>query len=122
MTLDEVAELGRRCLIEYEGRLNVKGIKPYDVFAEVAKKSVDSPLDRITLDRLRSAIGAVLDELAEVKRGFVMSEPTEWAKPGVPTKTASYNDLRMTFFYPSSVVDGTFHLWIFCWYYPLAAA
>jgi hypothetical protein len=117
MTLAEISELGRLCLIDYEGRLNVKDIRPYDASAEAAKNKIDEQLGRITPDVLGSAIGVVLDQLAELKSGFVMSEPTEWAKPGVPTTTASHKNLRMTFFYPSSVTDGGFHLWIFCWYY-----
>jgi len=118
MTLAEISELGRLCLIDYEGRLNVKGIMPYDASAEAAKRRIDEQLDRITPGVLKSAIGVVLDQLAEMKSGFVMSEPTEWAKPGVPTATARHKNLRMTFFYPSSVSDGSFRLWIFCWYYP----
>jgi hypothetical protein len=119
MTWAEVVELGRRCLIEYEERLKVKGIKPYDPSSvEKFNNDLDGGLDRLNPETLKSAIVDVLEKLAKLQDGFIMSEPTEWAKPNVPTATAFHKNLRITFFHPSSITQGNQRLWIFCYYYP----
>lgn len=115
MTLAEVAELGRECLVDHERELNVRGVKPYDVSAKKFSTRVDCHLGRITPEILRPAIELVLKDLAEVAGGFTMSEPDEWVPSDVPTRTARHGDLRITFSCP---FDGDGHVWVSCWYYP----
>ncbi len=118
MTSAEIEKLGRDCLREYEGRLKVKGIKPYDAaHVEEVKCKVPGDFNRVSADILKAGIERVLDSLAE-KGSFTMSEPRAWVPPpnlkADQTVNVIYNDLRITFF---EIISQDAFIWMFCWYY-----
>ena len=115
VTSAEIADLGRPCLHEYEGRLNVRGIKPYHPVAVPINSTVPGNFATVSPDTLREGIGSVLERLPK-KSSFTMSEPGEL--PPFKPVTADYKDLRITFFQASDVASGSVFVSVFCWYYP----
>jgi hypothetical protein len=118
MTQAEIGELGRQCLVEYEKRLSVNGIREHDPgHTEEVKFRVPGDFRRVTPQTLRQGIDQVLENLAE-KGGLIMSEPREWVPPPKlrpeQTVTACHNNLRITFF---EIITADANIWIFCWYY-----
>lgn len=117
MTLAEVADIGAKCLKEYEPRLKVQGVEAYDASrVEEKKKGIDAMLERLTEDDVRGAVVEVLEQLEKVGK-FKMSEPRDKTAK-VPTESRRVGNLRITFENPSSVTMGKSVLWIYCWYYP----
>jgi hypothetical protein len=116
MTLSEVADVGARCLKEYEGRLKVKGARAYDGNRDEKKYGIECMLERLTEADVRRAVVEVLNQLEQVGE-FMMSEPRDKIAK-VPTESRRVGNLRITFEYSSSVTEGKSLLWIYCWYYP----
>jgi hypothetical protein len=117
MTIDEVAEIGKLCLIECEGRLTVTGIKGYErgTTKEIAK-SKKCDLSALRSDDVRPLILSVLQTLAEVGE-FMMSEP-KYTIPSSEIRNVEQGDLRLTVSYGWSKQDLTSFLWVSCWCYP----
>jgi hypothetical protein len=77
MTLSEAADVGAKCLKEWEPRLKVRGVEAYDAArVEEKKKRIDARLDGLTEDDVRAVVVELLNELEEVGE-FVMSEPRD---------------------------------------------
>jgi hypothetical protein len=119
MTIDEVADLGKQLLVEYEGRLKVYGVKKFDRTSEKIAQRVECNLDNVQADEIKPVIRSVLDGLAGVG-DFVMSEP-EFTEPmvGAELRNVVYKGLRLTFTYGAAVIPiVSGYLWISCWCYP----
>jgi hypothetical protein len=124
MTIDEVLEIGKQKLTEYEPHLNVKGTKPYDKHAvhlheDYKGRSLPS---RYTIQHM---IETVIGKLVEQKDGFWMSEPEPnldtpiGLEHGPSLATVRHNNVNLTFSSDfSGGGDDTHSLRVQCWYYP----
>jgi hypothetical protein len=118
MTIDDVAEIGRQCLIEYESQLKVKGVRDFGYDAKKFQRHRKCYLPGIELpETVRQPIEDLLQELFELS-GFVMSEPEYTTIDKGDLRNVSHNDLRMTFWYAMDTA-GEFRLRIICHCYPL---
>jgi hypothetical protein len=119
MTLSDVGEVGKECLRKSEGCLKVRGsARPFDFAAFQIKQGVECTLSRLGAEEIKPVILAVINKLGDVD-GFVMCEPQyKEPMPGTDLVNVSFNDLRLSFTYGSSITSGKSYLWIDCWYYP----
>jgi hypothetical protein len=119
MNMDELSALGAQCLAEYEGRLMVRGIRPFDDPPKKIAVRLDGwSLTNRTPDEMKQPIVGILEQLVEVGP-FVMSEPEyEKQMPGMELRNAKHKDLRLSFAYGWSIKSGMSHLWISCHCYP----
>lgn len=118
MTIDDLAELGKECLSDYETKIKIQRVRPFDHSATKIAQRVDCYLQRMQPDEIRPVVASVLERLAQVGP-LEMSEP-KFSEPmsGVELRNIAYKDLRLSFTYGWSISDGTSHLWISCWYFP----
>lgn len=118
MTIDDLAKLGKECLVEHATEMKVRGVRPFDYSAAKIAEHVECHLPRMQPEDFRPIVDKVLEHLAHIGP-FQMSEP-EFSKAmsGEELRNVEYQELRLSFKYGLSASDGASHLWISCWYFP----
>lgn len=121
MTFDETLEIGRNKLIEYEPRLKVLAKMPHSESFGVRHVAAHYEGSLTCADpmSIEAKITEVLDTLAEMTDGLVISEPPI-STPSTSTDEVpiSHGDLTIRFTYGPDVRTNGYHLWIECWFYP----
>ncbi len=120
MTFDQIADMGKRMLAEYQERLNVHGTRKFDHTArKIAHHLECSNLIDVPDEEVESLIRGVLERLVAAG-DFIMSEP-EVTPPilgGGEIRNVEHGDLRMTFTYAGNAQNASAYLWISCQYFP----
>ena len=124
MTMKEAVELGKSCLVEFEGRLKVKDVLPYARGVTAIQERIDESLDNLTVENLKEKIYSVLNRLAACG-DFNMSEAQYvGSDEGVRIETAKHGKLRVTFTSGHSLSsyhqESQPYVWVSCWCFPLA--
>lgn len=127
MTFDEVIQLGVSLIEQYEPHMKVLGRRAYveplggsfGVKPLQAHDDDSDPLPGADPNRIRAKIIEVLDKLAEMKDGFVMSEPPFRIPPtNADQGLVRYKDIVLRLTYGSDASPQLkYHLWVECWYY-----
>jgi len=117
MTIDEVAKLGKDCLIEYEGRLNnVQGVRPFTRDAKPIQEPMEKPFAVSEAETIRQKIHLVLERLASSGECCICEPETPSA--GVDSRTVDHKNFRLTFTTGFKIHEYTPHSWIACWTLP----
>jgi len=123
--MDQVEEMGKRLLAEYEDRLKdqVQDVKPYrdqDAPQEIAIPS-NYHLETVDPDKIERQVRHVLDDLAG-KGKFIMVGPKHLTMLCTDTRNIKSpgGKLLLTFTHGSSIVDLKSYIWVACWYRPTA--
>lgn len=117
MTIEDVGKIGERLLKEYEPRLKVHGVKPFDSSAKPAQKDSECYLPDASEDLIANQIRIVLGDL-EKAGDFVMSDHRYSSVECMKTVNIGHNDLRLSFAYGVFIRDMKSYLWVSCHYFP----
>ncbi|HXM41603.1 MAG TPA: hypothetical protein VN924_10145 [Bryobacteraceae bacterium] len=124
MSFDDVLEIGRRKLREYEPLLKekIKGTKPFDKqLSRRLSRRYEASVLAANPDIVESVIDEVLGGLVGLADSFWISQPEHDDTPsGVQdrpaTQTVRHNDLTLTFTSGHDIKDNRSLLWVSCWY------
>jgi hypothetical protein len=119
MTFAEILDVGRECLVEYEPRLKVLGQKPWDASANdsLCVKLTVYPSSLVRED-MRRVISALLDGLAALEDGFIMSGPKFTVESEGTIQSVTYKNLSLSFANAYDVNNNENTIRVNCWYYP----
>jgi hypothetical protein len=125
MTFDELKTLCGERLKAYESRLDVRGKKrPYSDSAKILSEICKCTLSTTRPEGIQQVIDTLLDRLAELKDGFVMSEPNiitpVGLERGYEADTVIHNNLTLTLMHQTerTQAEPKEMVRVQCWYYP----
>jgi hypothetical protein len=126
MTFDELLNLGTERLKAYESGLNVRGKRrPFSGSVKHVFELRKCNLSTARPEDIKHVIDAVLDQLMELKDGFLMSEPRpDFAnrvgfERGYEADSVTHNNLTLTFMHQwEPKPELTEMVRVQCWYYP----
>jgi hypothetical protein len=121
VTVEELRKLAEGCLKDYKPRLKVLGLEKYDKnrFPVPVVKSFDRNLESFDEAEMKHEISQVLNQLAELKDGFIICGPEfDGTDEGAQIVNVSFDDLSLTFAYRFNQTQYTPVFHIGCAYYP----
>jgi hypothetical protein len=120
MTFPEVLAMGKARLEKYELILKdrVKGKRPFSQSAVTIRRKYDchGSLASVRAEEIEQVTDALLEELAGVEGGFVISDP-EPPKGAPQEGIAAHGELYLSFACGWTGRETEF-LWVRFWYYP----
>ena len=124
MSFDDILEIGKQKLLEYEPLLKekVKGTKPSDKhLSKPLSRMYETSLSAANPDVIESVIEEVLGALVSLEDAFWVSEPPDGDTPVAVhdrpvTQTVRHHDLSLTFTSGHKIKDNRSFLLVSCWY------